>query len=101
MEMKSDGCDHFPLNLRVDDSRLINYVRQSSFFLLEIVSLLIVIEYSIYIFMKNIVYNLIMSILSSLLKDKVFWNRENNLGYQRFITSLLILVIFISQSYRI
>ena len=74
MEMKSDGCDHFPLNLRVDDSRLINYVRQSSFFLLEIVSLLIVIEYSIYIFMKNIVYNLITSISLSLLKDKAFYH---------------------------
>ena len=72
MEMKSDGCDHFPLNLRVDDSRLINYVRQSSSFLLEIVSLLIVIEYSIYIFTKNILYNLIISISFSLLKDKVF-----------------------------
>ena len=53
MEMKSDGCDHFPLNLRVDDSRLINYVRQSSSFLLEIVSLLINLEYSIYIFYEK------------------------------------------------
>ena len=64
MEMKSDGCDHFPLNLRVDDSRLINYVRQSSSFLLEIVSLLINLEYSIYIFMKNSPYNSIISFSS-------------------------------------
>ena len=64
MEMKSDGCDHFPLNLRVDDSRLINYVRQSSSLLLEIVSLLINLEYSIYIFMKNSPYNSIISFSS-------------------------------------